>query len=181
MITAPISNAQKFLAALVSPMRDLETLWAQMRTMRNLNTSIGVWLEMLGKLVGREREGITDDDLYRRIIRAQIAANDSDGLIDQLITIAELVVFNADAEYVIDNTGVAALVLRIEGIELDWNIAKILIQLLRKAVLGGVRIILEWWPNADEDALFTFDGDSDDSGFRAFDGTGGGELVSAME
>ncbi len=175
-----VTPEQKFLAALVSPLQDLETLWHQMREMLDPRTSVGVWLDVLGNLVGRRREGVADDEVYRRFTFAQIVANNSSGSIDELILIAELVVFDDDAEYVVDNTGVAALILRVEGVELDWTIALTLIKLLRKAVLGGVRILLEWW-TGDEDELFTFDGDSENSGFPDFDGNGGGQLISAME
>lgn len=143
------TNAQKFVAALVWPLRDLETLWQQMRAMRNLDTSVGVHLEGLGKLVGRRREGIADDELYRRAIRAQVAVNESTGTIDELILIAELVVYDDAAEYIVNNTGVAALVLVVDDVALDWAVAQLLLGLLRKAVDGGVRIVVEWWPTAE--------------------------------
>jgi hypothetical protein len=176
-----VTPEQKFLAALVSPLQDLETLWHQMREMLDPRTSVGVWLDVLGKLVGRPREGVADDEIYRRLIFAQIVVNKSCGTTDELILVAELVVFDDDAEYVVDNTGVAALVLRVEDIELDWTVAETLIKLLRRAVRGGVRIILEWWPHDVADEMFTFNGESENTGFRAFDGTGGGHLASAME
>lgn len=182
MSVANVTNAQKFVAALVSPLQDLETMWHQMRAMRDVRFAVGVHLTALGKLVGRAREGIADDEVYRRLVMAQIAVNKSSGTIDELITIAELVIFEDAAEYIVDNTGVAALILRVEGVGLDMALAQTLLKLLRRAVLGGVRIILQWFPSGvDEDSAFMFDGDSDDTAFPDTDGNGGGMLIDSME
>jgi hypothetical protein len=183
------TNAQKFVAALVAPMRDVETMWHQMRAMRDLRFSIGVWLEVLGKLVGRKREGISDDEIYRRLIRAQIATNKSNGLIDELLVIADLVVFDADTDYVVDNWGGGGLVLRIEDKALDWAIASLLIGLLRKAVLGAVRIRLDFVVEQGQDdyaRAFRFSSvSSSGAGVGGYgsvsDPTAGGELAAGIE
>lgn len=175
------TNGQTFIACLVEPAQDVEDMFQQMFAMRRVDDSIGVHLTALGKLVGQPRDGVTDDGIYRRLVRAKISVNKSSGTIDELLVIAELVVWDDDAEYVIDNTGVAALILRVEDIALDYTVAVRLIQLLRKAVKGGVRIVLEWWPSADPDELFTFDGESDGTAFPDTNGVGGGMLIDAME
>ncbi len=177
-----VTNAQRFVAALVTPLQDLETLWHQTRLMRDLNTSVGVHLTTLGKIVGKQREGVSDDEVFRRLARAQIVVNNSSGSIDELIQIAELVVFDDDADYVIENTGVAALYLRVEGISMSMELALTLLRLLRRAVLGGVRIVLQWFPEGvDEDTAFQFDGDTEDTAFPDTNGIGGGMLIDSME
>lgn len=180
-MTASVTNAQNFLAAIVEPIRDLETMFRQLIAMRDVRYAIGVHLDRLGKIVGRPRNGVTDDDVYRRYVAAQIAVNRSSGTVDEILAIAELVVFDDDAEYLLDNTGVAAFVLRIEDIELDWTVAKTLIEMLRKAVQGGVRVILEWWTTDDPAEAFAFDGENEGAGFPEYDGSGGGQFISAME
>lgn len=176
-----VTNAQKFLAALIAPLRDLETMWQQMIAMRDLNQAVAIHLDRLGKLVGAPREG-ADDDVYRRRIRATIATNKSAGTIDELLAIAELVVYEADAEYIVDNTGIAALILRVEDVAIDMDTAQVLIKLLRRAVLGGVRIVLEFWPeDVTAESAFQFDGETDDVSFPDTDDLGGGMWIDALE
>lgn len=177
-----LSNFQKFTAALADPFVDLENSWHQMLAMRDVNTSEGVHLSQLGKLVGKPRTVISDDELYRRKVRAQVAVNKSNGRIDELLAIAELVVFDDDAEYVLDNQGNAAYVIRIEGIVLDWAVAMLLIEFLRKATVGGVRVIVEWWTQLEAEVFrfAPFTGVSASKGFGDTTNAAiGGHLASA--
>lgn len=178
------SNFQKFVAALAEPFQDLETAWHQMLAMRDVNQSQGVHLSTLGKLVGRPRSVVGDDEIYRRLVRAQVAVNKSTGRIDELLAICELVVFDPSAEYVLDNQGNAAYVIRIEGIALDWAVATLLVSLLRKATAGGVRVILEWWTQLEPE-LFRyapFVGASTGKGYGdTSNPASGGHLASAAK
>lgn len=187
-MSASVTNYQKFAAALVEPLRDLEAMWHQMRAMRDPRYAVGVHLDIIGKLAGRKREGISDDEIYRRLIFAQITVNRSSGDIDTLLKIAELVVFDDDVEYIIERDGNAALVLRIEDDALAWDIADILIGMLRKAVLGGVRIRLDFIPAVDAGSFaraFRFSSVSDaGAGFGGLgsvsDAATGGELAAGI-
>lgn len=178
------TNVQKFVACLVGPVQAVEDAYQQIIAMKDVDTSIGVHLRGLGKLVGLPTNGIADDEIYRRHVRAQIATNKSDGNIDELIRIAELVVYDDDAEYVVDNQGAAALVLRIEDIATPAEVARALISFLRRAVKGGVRIILEWWPSPGPQ-MFRFapvSGASSGKGWgSANDPLVGGKLAGAAE
>jgi len=141
---ANLSKAQRFLAALLTPFQALEDAFQQLRTERSIDNAVGAQLDAIGKIVGRARQGVTDDEIYRRYVRAQIVTNKSDGLIDDMLTLADLIVFDDDATYVLDNQGACAFVLRVEGIVLDDDIADVLIAFLRRAAAAGVRPILEW-------------------------------------
>src|SRR5262245_2616348 len=63
------SNTQKALRALLAPAASLEHALQQLLTERNVNTAIGAQLDLIGKIVGRPRAGVADDEIYRRYIR----------------------------------------------------------------------------------------------------------------
>lgn len=147
-------NILALLSALVTPAIDLEAAFLQLLTERTVDTAQGAQLDVLGKLVGQPRNGLGDED-FRRYIRARIAMNQSDGLTEDLLTVARLVINDDAAAYRLDNQGIAALVLRIDDIDLPNDLANIVISFLRDTVAAGVRIILELSPGGDDDDLFT--------------------------
>lgn len=179
------TNYQKILRILLKPLNTFERAAQQMATMRFVNNATGETLTMLGKLVGQRRDGVVDDELYRRYVRTRIAVNASDGIPEEMYTITKLVVTEDGAEFVLDNQGTAAFVMRIVGAETDWEVAEVLIGFLRKAVDGGVRVILEWLTAAPSGsfafAAVDFSDPADGLGFRSFDETTGGAMASAME
>lgn len=151
------SNQQKILRCFLAPAAELETAELQALTEMNVNTAVGVHLERIGLKVGRAREGVTDDEIYRRYIRAQIVANKSDGLIVDLLTIARLVVFEDDAVYLMRNEGAAAFVLVVGGVAVEWEVAEVLADMVRLATAAGVRGITQTQASEPESA-FTFEG-----------------------
>lgn len=138
------SNMQKAIRALLSPANDLEIAMQQVLTLRSVDNARGAQLDVLGRIVGRARQGIADDEVYRRLVRAQISANKSDGLIEDILTIARLVVNDPDATMVLRNEGIATYTLSVEGIALSDEIAGVLMELLLKATSAAVRVILEY-------------------------------------
>jgi hypothetical protein len=141
---------------LCTGVQDLEdALWA-LFTERFINTAVGAQLAVLGKLVGQPSNEGYDDDGYRRLIRARIATNRSSGFYEQLINIAELVVNDADAYYVVSRQDVATVVFQVFGVPSDPDTIEILIKLLREAKEAGVRLLLEWIEFTPEET-FTYD------------------------
>lgn len=138
------SNDEKQLRALLTPAADFQATARAVLAGLSIDTAIGAQLTLLGKLVGRPRAGITDDDVYRRYVRAQIAANKSDGLNRDILTIARLVIDDPAADLTLRNEGVATYVLSVDGIALSTTVAAVLMALLRKATADGVRPILEY-------------------------------------
>lgn len=136
------TNTEKVLRALLAPAADLEAAMQAVLTQRSIDNAVGVQLDAIGKRVGRAREGVTDDEIYRRFVRAQISANKSDGLIEDILTITRLVVDDDAAALVNYNTGAAAFILRVEGVALSDAVAAVLIELLIQAAADGVRPIL---------------------------------------
>lgn len=130
------------ITALVTPIQLLEDTIQAVLLQRYIDNATGAQLRMIGKLVGQPWDGVTGDDLYRRYIKARIAANRSSGTGEEVIKISILVIDDEDARHVVTNLGNAAMLLTVQDVETDDDVAAILISVLRKAVLAGVRIIL---------------------------------------
>lgn len=178
-------NSQKFVACLIGPCQDVEDAFQDLLTKRTIDEAEGAQLRALGKLVGFEDDGITDDELFRRYVRAQIATNKSDGLTEDLITVASLIVHEDGAVYIVRNAGVASVAVQIAGIDAS-ELTPTLLRFLKRAVAAGVRLILETWVDEDEDNIFTCDDVvsplSVGGGFGdSVAGAVGGMLISAME
>jgi len=67
--------------------QDLEDALWQLATERFADTAIGAQLDVLGIIVGQERQGLGDDD-YRALIAARIAANNSEGTAPDIYKVA---------------------------------------------------------------------------------------------
>ncbi len=143
------------LTMLVEPVQDVENAFQQILLERTVDRAIGAQLDVVGEIVGQPRSGVTDDELYRRYIRARIATNKSRGTVNDLLKVARLVVYNEEASLVVDLQGTAALVLGVYGPGTSDEVADILIAFLRQAVAAGVRIILETDSAPDEDSFYT--------------------------
>lgn len=139
-----MSNIRKMLTAIVAPIQDLEDAIQTAITQRTIDDAVGAQLSQLGKLVRQRRQGIADDEVYRRYVRARIATNKSDGQGETIYNIARLVLGETDHELWFDNQGAAAYVLRVEAAPLDDELADVLIAFLRQATSAGVRAVLEY-------------------------------------
>lgn len=151
-----------FLTALCGPAQRLEDCLYQLLTERYLSTAIGAQLDVLGKIVGQARNGLSDED-YKRYLSARVKTNRSSGLTDELLAIARLIVDDDDAVIRFDPSYPAAGIVRISNIPFDTTIAEILVTFLRAAAADGVRIVLEWSTVDPEDTFF-WDTTSWDSG-----------------
>lgn len=170
-----------FLGACVEPVQRLENALWQLLTERSIDTAIGVQLDDIGSKVGQPRLGFSDTD-YRRLIKARIAANRSAGLVSDLIKISVAVVNDVAATIDIDQQGVAAVVVTIEGVIISETTASILIDFLRDSVAAGVRVLLEY-PTALGTDVFRFLGGTPVSDGFADAGTPGtgGKFASVKE
>lgn len=174
-----LTNVEKFLAAIVAPFQAVEDALQQLLIQRRIDNAVGDALTKLGKLVGRPRSGITDDDIYRRYVRAQVATNNSDGLTEDLILISSLVVSDDDALYIVTNFANGNVLVTVESVAITWAVANVLIELLRKAVAGGVKVQLVFSLLAPE-LTFSFE-DGDGLGYDTFVPGGGGGYAAIIE
>lgn len=172
------NNVEKLLTALLGPTQTLEDTLQDMLAQRSIEDAVGAQLDILGKLVGESRLGLSDDD-YRRHIRARIVTNRSNGTIEDLIRITDLVFNEEEATIRIEN-GYCCVTIHLEDIVSDWDVAMIVIKFLRKGVAAGVRVILEFSTLEDEDTFSFFDGEGLGFGSTLDAGIGGG-LISAVD
>ena len=149
------NNVVKLLTALLTPINDLEQVMLALLTERSIDTAVGAQLDVIGRIVGQPRQGL-DDDTYRRYCRARVVTNRSSGVVEDLIKVADLVVFNATATYIVKNEGPATVRLRVDGIAITDDLATILYKFERAAASGGVRIVVQWGSSAPA-GWFKFD------------------------
>lgn len=145
-------NLASYLAVFTDQVQDIEDAFWQLFVERSIDTAVGAQLDMLGVIVGQEREGRADED-YRRLIRARIKTNRSSGTINELATITRLVLNDSGYDLEFRNDGIATLVLRILNQSMTDATAEILMSFLGRAVAGGVRIILEYTAVAPSNLL----------------------------
>lgn len=146
------SNTQKAIRALLTPAPTIEAALRQALTRLDVNTATGVHLENVGKKVGRPRSGITDDEEYRRYVRAQISANKSDGIVNDVIKVARAVVPEAET-ILVQNVGAAASILRVEGVALPETAERPLVELVLAATSAGVRRLVGYSLDPPEEVL----------------------------
>lgn len=157
-------NIIDLLTIFLQRYNDLEQAYQDLLTLRGIDTAnadapsstVGAQLDMIGAIVGQLRNGMTNDD-YRRYIRARIAANNSDGVIEDLITVTSLVLNDPLVSILVHTVGVAACIVRITGDSVSNALAGILIDMLRSAHAAGVKLTLESWPDASDGNLFHFE------------------------
>lgn len=103
----------------------------------SVDTAVGVQLDGFGSIVGAEREGLSDDD-YRALIRATIAANNSEGTTPDIYAVVVAALSD-------DSQGLAHLEFYppagyiIEIVNPPVFAHEILHGLIQKATAGGVR------------------------------------------
>ncbi len=165
------NNIEKLVATLATPFQSLENALQQLLTERSIDTAAGAQLDVIGRIVGQPRNAMDDDD-YRRYCRARIVTNRATGTIPELITVTELIVYDDDGYYEIDNQGTACVVLRIQNLVITAELAAIVLEFLKDTVSAGVRVILEY-QTAPVDTGFKWDtvGRGWDSGAPFWDAT----------
>lgn len=162
------SNTQKALRIVLQPFVDLQGAMLAVLTQRSVDNARGAQLTTIGKIVGRTGR-VLDDEIERRFVRAQISVNKSDGLVEDILAVARLVVDDPQARLVLDNTGAAAYVLRVEGVAVPDDVAAALVQLVLKATSAGVRAIVEYTTGPIADRMIWGSGTWDQNWSRARD------------
>lgn len=130
------------IRALCRPWQDLEGAAYAVLIGRLIDTAIGDQLTGIGAIVGQPRGGVTDDDLYRRYVRARVAVTVSKGTYADILAVTRLVLGDADIDIIISDGGVASVLVTLGPYGVDPAVAAILIEYLRETVAAGVRIQL---------------------------------------
>lgn len=136
------NNITLLLTAWMTEFQACQDVMQAVLSERSVETAVGAQLDVLGVIVGQARAGL-EDELYRRYIRARILTNRSTGRIAEILAIADLIVYDDDATYVLDNWGAASYTLRVEDIALAIATLKVLSDFLNDATAAGVRAIAQ--------------------------------------
>jgi hypothetical protein len=129
------------LSALVGAVQDTEDGLFPLHTERGVDVAIGRQLDVLGAIVGQPRAGLIDD-IYRRYIRARIRTNRSAGRVNDLITVARLVLGVSDGTVEVTPQLPGAVWVRIVDLALDPDVSDVVLDMLFQAVAAGVRLLL---------------------------------------
>lgn len=132
-----------------------DALWA-VWSGRGVGTATGHTLDLLGRIVGEDRQG-ESDALYRIRIRARIQANLSDGTWDDLHRVAAILLDTQWPLATVTGTEIypAAFQYRIDGITIAPSLLTILRSFLRSIRGAGIELRFGWSAGPLSDA-FTF-------------------------
>lgn len=132
-------NIVAFISILAQQTQETEDAWWQLFAERGVSAAVGDQLDDLGEIVGQPRNGLSDSD-YQRHISARIAANNSDGLVNDFLRVSRSVLDDASLTLRFQPQYPAGAILHVESGLLTSDIADILIAFLRDTRAGGVRI-----------------------------------------
>lgn len=137
------NNTEKLVATLATPFQSLENALRQLLLERSIDTAIGAQLDVIGRLVGQARNGL-DDDTFRRYCRARITVNRATGVIEELITVTDLIVYDDDGQYEVIGQGTATVKVTINNLAITEGLADILLLFLKNTVSAGVRLVVQY-------------------------------------
>ena len=134
------NNIVKLLTAICGSVQTAEDMFQQLLSERSIDTATGDQLDVIGRIVGQSRGG-QDDDTYRRYCRARVAVNFSKGIVEDLIRVATLAVYEDGAVYAIEQAGTATVVVWIANVATPDDVGTVTSAMLQQAKSGGVRLI----------------------------------------
>ncbi len=177
------TRMSKFLTAVAGSIQSVEDALQQLYTERRIDTAVATQLDVLGRIVGQPRLGLSDSD-YRRHVRARIATNRSNGSAEDIIKITRLVLDDDDVYIHVEQQQVATVVVDLRDTPVAYALAQIVRDFLTDGVSAGVRLIVEF-TSAPLEETFSFaalgGGDGPGLGFGSFaDPEDGGAWSAAL-
>lgn len=171
-------NIKAMVAALAEQVEGLEDALLDVYATRNLETAQGTQLDVLGRVVGLERQGLTDEE-YRLHLRAKILLNRSSGTPGEIFDVFSLLMSDVGTLPVLSEQFPAAFVLQLDGYPLAY--AVLFAQFLRQAKAAGVLAQMAYQETADADT-FDFFENSTGTGFTdEATGLTGGDWANVRE
>lgn len=156
----PLARFGIIISGIAGRVQDAEdALWAIVAQL-NVDTAQGVWLDYLGAFVGEARDG-ANDAAYRVFIAARILANRSQGTVEEILSVINTVMAGAAPILLVRRLSPASLEVRIEDSAtglVEPNRTR-LMKILRSTRAAGVRLMVLYWPDQNDDQLFTFSSD----------------------
>lgn len=168
-ITHKLTHVEEARARLLSQYagrleRDLDPVSAQVQEVedalwavwsgRGVGTATGHTLDLLGRIVGEDRQGEVDN-LYRIRIRARIQANLSDGTWDDIHRVMAILFDAAWPLATVTGSEVypAAFLYRVDGIAIAPDLLKIIVRFLRAIRGAAIELRFEWAGGTIPDAF----------------------------
>lgn len=140
------------LGAILAGVQELEDVIWQVLVGRWIDTAEGVQLDLLGTILNYPRKG-WPDETYRKLLRGAAVALSSDGTWPSMFAVMEAVEVTL-AVITVDEPDMAEMRLVVNE-PMATGIALGIYNLLRKAHPVGVRILMEYFVDADSE-IFTF-------------------------
>lgn len=156
-----LTRVEQLIAALNGPVQDVENALQQLLLQRWLSSAQGAQLDLLGKIVGQARGGLSDSS-YSQYISARIATNLSQGRYEDLILVAKLLLTaNNITGFTIVTSQLqpACVIVSVLNVAIPTATAQIIAPFLFAAKDAGVRIVFIF-SNFTPPTTFTYDGTS---------------------
>ena len=147
-------NIVALLSIYLSRFNDLEACYYALLTQRTIYNSVGVQLDLIGKIVGQPRGGLNDAD-YQRYLFARIATNNSEGLTEEMITVAKLVLNDPTFKIGVYSLPIDSIEVIVTGNVMTDATAAILVGFLQTAKMAGTKLDLRTQGFADAVTFFT--------------------------
>lgn len=172
-------NLAGLIESLLAPWADLRQVFTDLMTLRTIDTATGEQLKVIARIVGQKPIG-GSELFFRSLARARIRANKSRGVTHDIARIIRLAletyaisISNTTMKVQVDNTGTASFVVRVFGIDLPWELSRLVVDnFLRETIAGvGIRAVFEFTPHLDPDTnrhqgTFRFSGGGTGRGFN---------------
>lgn len=153
---------EALLGAFMDQIQKIEDVLFALYTERWIDTALGDNLDVIGRVVGEPRQGISDDD-YRAFLRARVRVNRSTGLLAELIQIVRLIQ-NDGLDVRATEVYPAALILEAEEV-VTVNPIRVG-KMLEQAAPAGVSLRF-YYPTAPRANTLMFDNDMDSGDLTA--------------
>lgn len=132
------SNWQNLVRVEGFQSQELEDAVFQVLLGRSVDDAVGAQLDLLGKLVGQPRYGLVDDD-YKVYIRARVSTNNSEGTIEDLISVVQGIIGSPGVPFYLRQVFPKTIDLQILEEPITLDLADILLGFMSDAKEGGVR------------------------------------------
>jgi hypothetical protein len=139
-------NLEALLDVFSAQVQDLEdALWGVYAD-RALATATGAQLDVLGSILGQPRTSANDDE-YRAVLLARIAALISDGAVEQLVRVVRLLASTATSIEFMDEPP-AGFCIRVHGFIFTAFLAALTARYIKRARGGGIGACLTYEASA---------------------------------
>jgi len=145
-------NFEGLLKGLAVEIQALEDAAYDLLVNRRLDTAQNAQLDVLGKIVGQPRNGMTDA-AYRIRIGGKIAANNSEGKVSDIIKVAKAVLAGNNVTLRLEQFRVASMLLHVESGLISDELATVLSEFMRDAAMGGVNMQTHYQTAIDSESF----------------------------